>query len=83
MVNQLMCPVCDSKVLTLKHEASYVYSYQLDSNAPGAFNTDEFHSFQYDKREQTSARRYIECNGCGRKFSYVLGEQGLQINDTV
>lgn len=63
------CPVCQGKDLFLKHEASYVYSYLLDSDAPGLKNTDIFSPFLYDRRDQTSSQEYIECDYCKTKFT--------------
>jgi DNA-directed RNA polymerase subunit RPC12/RpoP len=62
------CPVCNGSDLTLRHEASYVYSYKIDSDKPGLMNSVEFLSYQYDKRENTNSREYIECNQCGTQF---------------
>jgi DNA-directed RNA polymerase subunit RPC12/RpoP len=68
------CPVCSSNDLTLRHEASYVYSYKIDSDKPGVMNSEEFLPYQYDKRENTNNREYIECNRCGSQFPYNLLE---------
>ncbi len=64
------CPICQGNDLVLRYEASYVYSYKIDSDQPGRKNSDEFLSFQYDKRENTSNREYVECNHCGTQFPY-------------
>lgn len=66
------CPVCHGCDLTLRHEASYVYSYKIDEDKPGMRNSEEFLSFQYDKRENTSNREYVECNQCGTQFPYHI-----------
>ncbi len=66
------CPVCKSKDLYLKHEASYVYSYILDSDAPGIKNSDVFSPFLYDRREQTESHEYVECEKCKTKFQSEL-----------
>jgi hypothetical protein len=66
------CPICKSRELTLRYEASYVYSYVIDSDAPGLKNSEEFLSFLYDKREQKDTRTYVECNGCGTQYPYNL-----------
>ncbi|NLP33878.1 MAG: hypothetical protein GX359_01635 [Clostridiales bacterium] len=63
-----ICPICDSNELILKHEASYVYSYIIDSDAPGLKNDELFLSYLYDRREQTESREYIECSHCGTHF---------------
>lgn len=66
--NEYNCPICNGNDLTLKHEASYVYSYKIDSDKPGLKNTEEFLSYEYDKRENTDNHEYIECNRCGTRF---------------
>lgn len=66
------CPICSSNELTLRYEASYIYSYVIDSDEPGLKNTDEFLSFLYDKREQKDTRTYIECNRCGTQYPYTF-----------
>lgn len=66
------CPVCKSRDLTLRYEASYVYSYVIDSDAPGLKNSEEFLSFLYDKREQKDTRTFIECNNCKAQYPYAF-----------
>ena len=46
----LVCPVCKSNGFLIKHEATYVYLYFIDSDAPGLKNTEEFFSFMFDKK---------------------------------
>lgn len=67
--SKYICPICNGSDLELKHEASYVYSYLLDSDAPGSKNSDIFLSYLYDRREQTKSKEYIQCNQCGTRFS--------------
>lgn len=71
------CPVCDRNELTMRYEASYVYSYIIDNDAPGRMNTDEFLSYLYDKRELKESRTYIECNICGTQYPPELLEKFL------
>ena len=66
------CPICNGKKLTLRYEASYIYSYILDEDAPGLKNSEEFLSFLYDKREQTDSRTFIECNQCKTQYPYTF-----------
>jgi hypothetical protein len=77
--NQYICPACNSTELTAKYEAKYVYSYIIDSNAPGLKNDNEFLSFLYDKREQVEARQYIECNICKTQYPcfFTEGNKGI------
>ena len=70
--NRYACPICNNNKLILRYEASYVYSYVVDSDAPGLKNSDEFLSFVYDKREQKDTRTFIECNKCGTQYPYTF-----------
>ncbi|HHU74695.1 MAG TPA: hypothetical protein GXZ28_08775 [Clostridiales bacterium] len=79
--NKYICPVCKSKDLTLRYEASYVYSYIIDSDAPGLKNRDAFQSYKYDKRELKSDRDYIECNHCRSQFPSSLAKVLRSEND--
>ncbi len=66
--NPLVCPQCHQSNFVVKYEASHVYSYIVDSDAPGRKNRDEFLSFLFDKRELTKSDQYVECQSCGAKF---------------
>jgi hypothetical protein len=80
--NTYICPICKKSDLTLRYEASYIYSYVMDSDAPGLKNTEEFLSFLYDKREQKDTRTYIECNQCGTQYPYTLLSEVLEQHNT-
>lgn len=79
--NPLKCPACEGKKLTLKHEANFIYSYLLDADAPGLYNNQRFDPYVFDRREQTAARSYIECNDCGQQLpcTIVAQEGGFEI----
>lgn len=64
----LVCPICRSCHFAIKYEAAFVYSYIIDSNAPGLNNNDEFLPFLFDRREQKQTQQYIECTICGSKY---------------
>lgn len=66
--NPYKCPVCNSNELMLRHEASYIYSYVLDSDKPGLLNSEKFLSYDYDIREQKDSHKYIECQSCKSRF---------------
>jgi len=66
--NDLVCPNCHNDRFVVKYEASHVYSYVVDSDAPGRKNNEEFLSFLFDKRELTQSNQYLECQSCGGKF---------------
>lgn len=67
-----VCPVCKGNKLLLKHEASYVYSYVLDSDAPGIKNTNTFSPYLYDRRDQTASSEYIECTSCKTRLVHCI-----------
>jgi DNA-directed RNA polymerase subunit RPC12/RpoP len=81
--SQIVCPQCNSNRLTAKYEAKYVYSYIIDSNAPGLKNKDELLPFLYDNREQVEARQYIKCESCGKEFPCLFSTKsnGIDYND--
>lgn len=64
----LICPICNNNHFMIKYEAGYIYSYLIDSNAPGLKNDEEFLPFLFDRREQKETRQYIECSSCGSKY---------------
>ncbi len=64
----LSCPLCHNNRFVVKYEASHVYTYQIDSDAPGRRNKEEFLSFLYDNRELTHSDQYVECLSCGAKY---------------
>ena len=70
----LICPVCKNNNFLIKYEATYVYSYIIDSDAPGLRNTDEFLSFMFDNREQKDTKQYLECNNCGSIFNCYFNQ---------
>lgn len=76
------CPICKGRDLTLRYEASYVYSYIVDSDAPGLKNSEEFLSFLYDNREQKNTRTYVECSQCGTQYPYNLLDGPLLKDNT-
>ncbi|HHU72684.1 MAG TPA: hypothetical protein GXZ21_11725 [Clostridiales bacterium] len=81
--SKYICPICNGSDLELKHEASYVYSYLLDSDAPGTKNSDVFLSYLYDRREQTESKEYIQCNHCGTHFSTEFLKGVLEGNNVI
>lgn len=76
---QLVCPVCNSSSFLLKYEATYVYSYVIDSDAPGLNNSQEFFSFLYDDREQKETKQFLECDSCGATYPCYFNQWDNQI----
>jgi hypothetical protein len=67
-INSLICPICNGNNFQIKYEATYIYSYNIDSDAPGLKNTTEFLPYLYDSRIQTEARQYLQCGTCHAKY---------------
>jgi hypothetical protein len=75
----LICPVCNTGDFLLKHEASYIYSYRIDSKRRtlnGLDSSDKLKllPFMYDKREQKNSWQYLECSRCGSKYPCFFDE---------
>jgi hypothetical protein len=71
---KLSCPNCNGSRFVMKYEAAYVYSYIIDSDAPGLRNTEEFLPFLFDKREQKKNEQYVECCNCHTKYPCYFNE---------
>ncbi|HCC08193.1 MAG TPA: hypothetical protein DEP72_08580 [Clostridiales bacterium] len=80
--NNLICPSCNNNDFIGKYEALYVYSYFIDSNAPGLKNDENFYSFLYDKRELKGRKQYVECCNCGAQYpcDFTEGNKGVNSN---
>ncbi|PYG87617.1 hypothetical protein LY28_01989 [Ruminiclostridium sufflavum DSM 19573] len=78
----LVCPLCASTSFCVKYEATYVYSYLIDSDAPGIKNTEEFLPFLFDSREQKETKQFIECGKCGAKFNCYFNQWDNKIDIT-
>ena len=65
---EIICPICKSKEFEAKFEASYVYSYTIDSNTLESGNKEEFLPFLFDNRKQIDSKVYFECTNCHSRF---------------
>jgi hypothetical protein len=79
----MICPVCKGSNFTAKYEATYVYSYRIDSDAPGEKNEKEYLPFLFDNRELKEAKEYVECTGCGRQFRCTFSGDSKGIEFTI
>jgi hypothetical protein len=69
--NRLVCPSCGGRKFTAKYEASYLYSYVVDSDAPGLKNDKEFLPFLFENREQMDA---------GSILSVITAEKSILVH---
>ena len=80
----IICPKCHSKNFEIKHQATYLYTYKIDTmNA----NADDIESqnlpFLFDNREQTCFKEYIECNQCGIRYPCSIDTANQTIDLTI
>ncbi|NLJ40575.1 MAG: hypothetical protein GX352_03040 [Clostridiales bacterium] len=69
-INQpLLCPNCNGTYFEIKREATYLYSYKLDTPLTEGWSTEkEMLPFLFDNREQIDSKEYIQCVECKTKY---------------
>ncbi|WP_425449209.1 hypothetical protein [Dethiothermospora halolimnae] len=70
----IKCPKCNGSNFLAKYEATYVYSYNIDT--ADISSKKETLPFLFDNREQCNTKQYIECQDCKEKYpcSFKQGE---------
>lgn len=63
----LSCPECNGRGFNAKYEATYVYTYAINTSS-SLNNAEENLPFMFDKRDQGSSKQYIECKDCGAQY---------------
>ena len=80
----LICPKCNGKNFEVKHEATYLYTYKIDTvNTNIDDEESENLPFLFDNREQTCFKEYIECNQCGTKYPCSFDKDNQTIDLTI
>lgn len=80
----LICPKCNSTHFNVKREATYLYTYKLNTPATEAWsNEEEALPFLFDYREQLDNIEYLECEDCHSKFSCDLDSGNSKIHLTI
>jgi hypothetical protein len=80
----LVCPKCLGKSFEIKREATYVYTYKV--NTPIMDNQTENTAglpFLFDNREKTNSTEYIKCLNCGAKYPCSLEEHDETVSFTI
>jgi len=80
----LVCPNCKGENFEMKHEATYLYTYKIDTinvyiDDKGLENLP----FLFDNREQTCFKEFIECNQCGAKYPCSFDKDNQTIDLTI
>ena len=78
----LICPKCKGKNFEIKHEATFLYTYKIDT-LNGNVDEDENLPFLFDNREQTCFKEYIECSKCGVKYPCAINKENQTIDLTI
>ncbi|SDZ22680.1 hypothetical protein SAMN05660462_02293 [Proteiniborus ethanoligenes] len=80
----LICPKCQGKYLEMKREATYLYTYKIDTPLTEDWSKENgVWPFLFDNREQLSNEEYIQCEGCSSKFPFSLGTDNTKIHLTI
>lgn len=80
----ITCAKCNGTHFTVKREATYLYSYNLDTPESGQWSKDpEALPFLFDNRELVQSNEYLQCENCGARFPCSLDERNNTINFTI
>jgi len=80
----LTCPKCSGKDFNIKREATYLYTYKINSkNLEEISNRAESVPFLFDNREKETSNEYLECEKCGSKYPISVNDFSNQINLTI
>jgi hypothetical protein len=80
----LECPKCNGNYFEVKREATYLYTYKLET--PPADNNSEDQEalpFLFDNREKIGSKEYLQCESCGTQYPCDLDELSGKIYFTI
>jgi hypothetical protein len=80
----LECPKCKGGYFNVKREATYLYSYKLESPSNEERNdNEEALPFLFDNREKIGSKEYLECEQCGTQYPCDLDQLNGKIHFTI
>lgn len=83
-INQsLMCPKCNGIHFEIKREATYLYTYKVDTPLTGGESKDESLPFLFDNRELLNSKDQAECKNCGESYPCNLYSHDNNIHFTI
>ena len=77
------CPKCNGSRFSVKREATYLYTYKLETSVTGNSIEEEALPFLFDNREQTGSREYLQCEQCGAQYPCDLDREHDHIQFTI
>jgi transcription elongation factor Elf1 len=84
ITESLTCPICNGVHFEVKREATYLYTYKLNTpNTEHWSENEETLPFLFDNREQIGNKEYLECKKCGSQFPCSLDELKERIEFTI
>lgn len=80
----LECPQCGGNYFSVKREATYLYSYKLESPSNEERNdNEEALPFLFDNREKIGGKEYLECDKCRTQYPCELDQLAGKIHFTI
>jgi len=80
----LICPKCGGEYFNVKREATYLYTYKLQSpEIDERATNDSALPFLFDNREKVNGKEYLECERCKTQFPCDLDELSGKIHFTI
>lgn len=82
--NPLTCPNCNDNFFQIKREATYIYTYEVNSpKAESMTKNLEEVPYLFENREQLNEKEYLLCKNCGTKFPCSLNKEKNNISLTI
>ena len=80
----LICPKCKGNCFEMKREATFLYTYKLDTPLTDQWSKqDEPLPFLFDNREQIRSKEYLKCTSCGAKYPHHIDDDHAQAQLTI
>lgn len=80
----LVCPECKGVHFEMKREATFLYTYKLDTPLTDKWSEkDDRLPFLFDYRKIMNSKEYLECKTCGTKYSHNLENGNPKIHLTI
>ena len=80
----LICTKCSGTRFSVKREATYLDSYNIDTPDSNQWSKDpEALPFLFDNRELINSREYLKCEQCGATFPCSLDDSNSTISFTI